>query len=432
MLSPSAATEISPFEDELRATFGDALADVPARALHFARGASSAAGRDEQFERALAVARLLLLQGADPDTVAAALISQAIPERDLDLEAVQAAFGPELAILLRGLARAGRIDALTASGADPEPLRKMLLAIAEDVRVVLIKIAERVVYLRSLTRADDAVKRAAGQVTLEIFAPLANRLGVSEMKWELEDFSFRYTDPELYHRVARLLDEKRHDREAYIQRVIAILRGELKEVGIDAVLQGRPKHLYSIWRKMRGKAVAFERLYDIRAVRVIVRNVRECYTVLGIVHDLWAPVDGEFDDYIASPKSNDYRSLHTAVLGPEGKTLEVQIRTQEMHDKSEHGVAAHWRYKEGSKADRKFDARIAWLRQVLGFGRHRVHLSRVEKGHAAIECAVEDGVRVGLIHLLAEGHGAQADRSDGQGAEGDGLHAWWLGVGAIA
>jgi GTP pyrophosphokinase len=367
VLSPSAATEIAPFEAELRAAFGEALAEAPVRALHFARGASSAAGREESFDRALAVARLLLVQGADPETIAAALISQAIGERDLDLEAVQAAFGPELAVLLRGIARAGRIDALTGSGVDPEQLRKMLLAIAEDVRVVLIKIAERVVQLRSLTRADDAAKRAAGEVTLELFAPLANRLGVSEMKWELEDFAFRYTDPELYHRIARLLDEKRHDREAYIQRVIAVLRGELQAVGIDAVLQGRPKHLYSIWRKMRGKAVPFERLYDIRAVRVIVRNVRECYTVLGIVHDLWAPVEGEFDDYIASPKSNDYRSLHTAVVGPEGKTLEVQIRTQDMHDQSEHGVAAHWRYKEGSKADRKFDARIAWLRQVLAW-----------------------------------------------------------------
>jgi GTP pyrophosphokinase len=367
MLSPSAATDIAPFEGELRAAFGDALAEVPVRALQFARGAASAAGRGESFDRALAVARLLLIQGADPETVAAALVSQAIPERELDLEAVQSAFGPDLAVLLRGVARAGRIDALTGVGVDPEQLRKMLLAIAEDVRVVLIKIAERVVYLRSLTKADEAVKRAAGQVTLELFAPLANRLGVAEMKWELEDFAFRFTDDELYHRIARLLDEKRHDREAYIQRVIAILRGELKAIGIDAVLQGRPKHLYSIWRKMRGKAVAFERLYDIRAVRVIVRNIRECYTVLGIVHDLWAPVEGEFDDYIASPKSNDYRSLHTAVVGPEGKTLEVQIRTQEMHDQSEHGVAAHWRYKEGSRSDRKFDARIAWLRQVLAW-----------------------------------------------------------------
>ena len=367
MLSPSAAIDFAPLEGELRATFGEALADLPVRALGFARGAASAAGRDEAFERALAVARLLLVQGADPETVAAALISQAIGERGLDLEAVNAAFGPDLAALLRAIERAGRIDALTASGADPEQLRKMLLAIAEDVRVVVIKIAERVVYLRSLTRAEDAVKRAAARESLDLFGPLANRLGVSEMKWELEDYSFRYLEPELYHRIARMLDEKRHDRQAYIERVVAILKGELDALGIKGAIQGRPKHIYSIWRKMRGKDVPFERLYDIRAVRVIVSNVRECYTVLGVVHDLWVPVEGEFDDYIASPKSNDYRSLHTAVVGPEGKTLEVQIRTDEMHGQSEHGVAAHWRYKEKGRADKKFDAKIAWLRQVLAW-----------------------------------------------------------------
>ena len=367
MLSPSAATESAPFEGELRATFGAALAEVPVRALQFARGAASASGRGEAFDRALAVARLLLVQGADPETIAAALISQAIPERELDLQAVQSAFGPELAVLLRGLERAGRIDALSASSVDLEQLRKMLLAIAEDVRVVLIKLAERVVYLRSLTRAEEAVQRAAGRQTLELFGPLANRLGVSEMKWELEDFSFRYTEPDLYRKIAGLLDEKRSEREAFIQRVIARLQKELGDMGIHAAISGRPKHIYSIWRKMRGKDVPFERLYDIRAVRVIVKNVRECYTVLGVVHDLWTPIEGEFDDYIASPKANDYKSLHTAVVGPEGKTLEVQIRTEDMHQHSEHGVAAHWRYKEGTRSDKKFDAKISWLRQVLAW-----------------------------------------------------------------
>jgi len=367
VLSPSAAADIAPFEGELRSTFGAPHAEAPVRALQFARGASQAAGRAESFERAVAVARLLLMQGADPETIAAALISQSIPERDLDMDAVQAAFGLELTVLLRGVARAGRIEALNSTGVDLEQLRKMLLAIAEDVRVVLIKLAERVVYLRSITKADDAVRRAAGRQTLELFAPLANRLGVSEVKWELEDFSFRYTEPELYKKIAELLDEKRNDREAYIQRVIARIDSELEAVGIHAKIQGRPKHIYSIWRKMRGKNVAFERLYDIRAVRVIVRNVRECYTVLGVVHDLWAPVEGEFDDYIANPKANEYKSLHTAVVGPEGKTLEVQIRTEDMHQHSEHGVAAHWRYKEGSRADKAFDSKIAWLRQVLAW-----------------------------------------------------------------
>ncbi|HUQ28116.1 MAG TPA: bifunctional (p)ppGpp synthetase/guanosine-3',5'-bis(diphosphate) 3'-pyrophosphohydrolase [Usitatibacter sp.] len=367
MLSPSAATEPAPFEAELRSIFGAPHAELPVRALQFARGAASAAARPEAFDRALAVSHLLLVQGADPETIAAALISQAIPERDLDLEAVQSAFGAELAALIRGVARAGRIELLETSTVDLEQVRKMLLAIAEDVRVVLIKLAERVSYLRSLTKADEAVQRAAGRQTLELFAPLANRLGVSEMKWELEDFSFRFTEPELYRKIAQLLDEKRHDREAYIQRVIAKLHGELEGMGVPAAIQGRPKHIYSIWRKMRGKNVAFEKLYDIRAVRVIVRNVRECYTVLGVVHDLWTPIEGEFDDYIANPKANDYKSLHTAVVGPEGKTLEVQIRTEEMHQHSEHGVAAHWRYKEGGRADKAFDSKIAWLRQVLAW-----------------------------------------------------------------
>jgi GTP pyrophosphokinase len=223
------------------------------------------------------------------------------------------------------------------------------------------------VQMRSLTRSDEATRRAAGAQTLSLFAPLANRLGVSDLKWELEDFSFRFTEPELYKKIAQLLDEKRSEREAYIQRVIEKLRSELSGVGIRPQVQGRPKHIYSIWRKMGGKHVPFERLYDIRAVRVIVRNVRECYTVLGVVHDLWRPVEGEFDDYIANPKANDYQSLHTAVVGPEGKTLEVQIRTEEMHQHSEHGVAAHWRYKEGTRSDRAFDAKIAWLRQVLSW-----------------------------------------------------------------
>jgi GTP pyrophosphokinase len=367
MLSPSAAVDFAPFEGELRSTFGAPHAEVPARALQFARSATRVGGREEAFEHALAVARLLLHQGADPETIAAALISQSVPEAELDLEAVQAAFGAELTTLLKGVARAGRIELLDASGTDLEQLRKMLLAIAEDVRVVLIKLAERVVYLRSLTKADDALRRAAGLQTLELFAPLANRLGVSDLKWELEDFSFRFTEPDLYKKIAQLLDEKRSEREAYIARVIDQLHRELEAMGIPARIQGRPKHIYSIWRKMRGKNVSFERLYDIRAVRVIVSNIRECYTVLGVVHDLWTPVEGEFDDYIASPKANDYKSLHTAVVGPEGKTLEVQVRTDDMHQHSEHGVAAHWRYKEGGRSNKAFDAKISWLRQVLAW-----------------------------------------------------------------
>ena len=248
-----------------------------------------------------------------------------------------------------------------------ETLRKMLLAVVGDPRLVLARLAVQLVRLRAARDATQGERARLASETREIFAPLANRLGVAEFKWELEDFAFRFTEPDLYRKVAGLLDEKRNDREAYIARVVAKLSEELAGMGIEASIHGRPKHIYSIFRKMRGKNLPFERLFDIRAVRVIVKNVRECYAVLGVVHDLWTPVEGEFDDYIASPKANDYKSLHTAVVGPEGRTLEVQIRTEEMHLHSEHGVAAHWRYKEGRRADQKFDAKIAWLRQVLAW-----------------------------------------------------------------
>jgi GTP pyrophosphokinase len=255
-------------------------------------------------------------------------------------------------------------------------MRKMLLALADDVRVVLIKLAERVVFMRSITKADDASRRAAGQQTKDLFAPLANRLGVFQIKWELEDFSFRFLEPELYKRIALLLDGKRNEREAYIGRVLAALRGEMEKIGIKADLAGRPKHIFSIYRKMQSKNVPFEKLYDIRAIRVLVDSVADCYAVLGLAHDLWQPIGGEFDDYIAQPKANNYQSLHTAVIGPEEKTLEVQIRTHDMHVASEHGVAAHWRYKEGAghktAADKKFETKISWLRQVLEWKRELV------------------------------------------------------------
>jgi GTP pyrophosphokinase len=213
--------------------------------------------------------------------------------------------------------------------------------------------------------ADGELQRATAELTRDVFAPLANRLGVWHLKWELEDLAFRLLEPDTYKTVARLLDEKRLDRERYIAGVVAVLQEELARAGIRADVSGRPKHLYSIYRKMQRKGVDFEALHDVRAVRVLVGDVKDCYAVLGIVHHLWSPIPKEFDDYIAKPKSNDYRSLHTAVIGPEGKAVEVQIRTFEMHQHSEFGVAAHWRYKEGSRHDRTFDEKIAWLRQIL-------------------------------------------------------------------
>jgi GTP pyrophosphokinase len=252
-----------------------------------------------------------------------------------------------------------------------EGLRKMLLAMVEDVRVVIIKLAERLVTLREVAAGTpDAVGRHAAEEVRDLFAPLANRLGVWQLKWELEDQSLRVLEPTIYKQIAKALDERKLDRDDYIVRVKTMLYAELKVVGIEADIAGRAKHITSIWNKMRRKGYGIDGLYDIRAVRVLVDEVRDCYAVLGIVHNLWTPIPSEFDDYIARPKSNNYRSLHTAVVGPDGRALEVQIRTHSMHQASEFGIAAHWRYKEGGfsgggKRDVDFEDKLAWLRQVM-------------------------------------------------------------------
>lgn len=248
-----------------------------------------------------------------------------------------------------------------------EAMRKMLLAMVADIRVVLIKLAWRTQTMHFLPRLpDERTRRRIAQETLDLFAPLANRLGVWQVKWELEDLSFRHLEPENYRKIAKLLDERRTERIEYIERVVNILRHELDHMGIKCEVVGRPKHIYSIWKKMRKKNLDFDELYDIRAVRVLVENLKDCYTVLGLVHHYWQPVPGEFDDYISNPKANDYKSLHTAVIGPEDKIIEVQIRTFEMHEHAEYGVAAHWRYKEGEgSTDSQYEAKIAWLRQLL-------------------------------------------------------------------
>ncbi len=358
---------------------GQRLADreLPSRALAFVAAAAQASGKGEGLSRALDIADVLLAIEADDDALAAALIATALPKGEIDAAMITEAFGEDVMSLIHGVGRAGRIEAMgNAAAANIETLRKMLLALADDVRVVLIKLAERVVYMRGITKADDAIRRAAALQTRDLFAPLANRLGVFAIKWELEDYSFRFLEPDLYKRIATLLDGKRGEREAYIQRVLATLKEQLAAIGVKAEIAGRPKHIFSIHRKMQSKNVPFDKLYDVRAVRVLVDSVADCYAVLGLVHDCWQPIPGEFDDYIAQPKANNYQSLHTAVVGPEGKTLEVQIRTMEMHVASEHGVAAHWRYKEGGKsrttADKKFESKIAWLRQVLEWKRELV------------------------------------------------------------
>jgi GTP pyrophosphokinase len=320
----------------------------------------------------------------DADCRLAALLFAEPTCAEHGLEQVRNRFGEASARLVEGIFRFHRMRPIqrgfvahsSESGeqtademkAQIEVLRKMFLAVVEDIRVVLLRLASRTQTLRHYANAPDDLRVQVARETLELYSPLANRLGVWELKWELEDLSFRFLHPDIYKKIARQLDEKRAEREHFIADAIERLKRDLAAAGIaDAEVYGRPKHIYSIWNKMRKKGVEFSEVYDVRALRVIVEEVRDCYAALGIVHDLWMPIPKEFDDYISNPKGNDYRSLHTAVSCPDGRALEVQIRTREMHRHAELGVAAHWRYKEGTKGSTHggYDEKIAWLRQLL-------------------------------------------------------------------
>lgn len=292
----------------------------------------------------------------------------------------------------------------TRKGVDQlESVRKMFLAMGQDIRIVLLKLAHQLELLREQTRIDDVARRVElAHETFELFSPLANRLGIWQIKWEMEDLAFRFTDPDSYKKVAKFLDEKRPMREKYLEQFVASLRDSLRDGGISTEVTGRPKHIYSIWRKLRMKGAYFEQLSDIRAVRVIVDKVSDCYSALGIVHARWSPVPGEFDDYIAKPKNNDYQSLHTAIVGPDQKIIEVQIRTKAMHEHAELGVAAHWRYKEGASKDKAFDSKVAWLRQVLDWKDEISSLGQIkenfkdELSEATIYCLTPQGRVVDL------------------------------------
>ncbi|MFC3813629.1 RelA/SpoT family protein [Lysobacter sp. GCM10012299] len=310
----------------------------------------------------------LVLLGADGDTAAAAIL-HTYPGWRAALGPVERDF-PAVAPLIEGQRAAAQVWALHAERhgqAGNEGLRRLLLAIVRDLRVVPILLARQLARMRHAEPLPEQQRRELALLTRDIHAPLANRLGIWQLKWELEDLAFRYLEPQTYQQIARLLDEKRTDRERYIEQVKGTLREAMAAQGVAAEIAGRPKHIYSIWKKMQRKNVPIGELYDLRAVRVLVDSLADCYAALGVVHATWAPIPSEFDDYIARPKRNDYRSLHTAVVGPEGKTLEVQIRTHDMHRQAELGVAAHWKYKEvGShSADAAFDRKIAWMRRLL-------------------------------------------------------------------
>jgi GTP pyrophosphokinase len=359
--------------DELaRTLYADRVHACGALWVEHARGAAGSLGDLHLDGQSLAAALLL---GADL--------------RDATIRnQIERQFGARVVTLVQGVhamapiqALRGKAEAVARSAdksAQLEALRKMLLAMVQDVRVVLIKLADHLHVLRHLAAKGNARERAeAAQDTFELLAPLANRLGVWQLKWELEDLAFRCQQPETYRSIARALDQKRSDREAHIAQVVSVLQRELQTAGIRATLSGRPKHIYSIYKKLQRKGVAFDRLTDVRAVRILVDSVSDCYAALGIVHHLWSPVPGEFDDYVAKPKANDYRSLHTAVVGPDGKVLEVQIRTHEMHQHAELGVAAHWRYKESARADARFDRTLSWLRTILDWRRELTDASEL-------------------------------------------------------
>jgi GTP pyrophosphokinase len=323
-------------------------------------------------DAALEVAEIVRTLDADDEVVVAAMLQPLLEEKLLDADAAAKRFGAEATRLARALSQLGHFglppDWTPERGlesAQAEALRKMLVAVIGDVRLVVVRLAEQLQKMRSSKSAEAAIRRKLAIETREVYAPLANRLGVWQVKWELEDLAFRYLQPTEYKHVAAALKVRRSERERYIDELKSQLQGELRAAGIEAKIDGRPKHIYSIWRKMQAKGLAFEQLMDIRAARVLVNTVAECYAALGIVHSLWQFIPGEFDDYIATPKDNLYRSIHTAVIGPGAQPVEIQIRTHEMHANAERGVAAHWRYKEGGRGDQAYERKINQLRVLL-------------------------------------------------------------------
>jgi GTP pyrophosphokinase len=321
---------------------------------------------------ALDVAEIVRTLDADDDVVIAAMLHPLLDAKLMDREAAER-FGADAARLARALSQLGEFglpaDWTPEQGLEAgqaEALRKMLLAVVGDVRLVVVRLAAQLQKMRAAKSLDQVRQRKAATETREVYAPLANRLGVWQLKWELEDLAFRYLQPGDYKRIAAALNARRSERENYMEDLKTLLRSELQHAGIEAAIEGRPKHIYSIWRKMQAKQLAFEQLMDIRAARVLVNSVAECYAALGVVHSLWQFIPGEFDDYIATPKDNRYRSIHTAVIGPGAQAVEIQIRTHEMHADSERGVASHWRYKEGGRrGDQAYERKINQLRSLL-------------------------------------------------------------------
>ncbi|MDP8924862.1 MAG: bifunctional (p)ppGpp synthetase/guanosine-3',5'-bis(diphosphate) 3'-pyrophosphohydrolase [Chloroflexota bacterium] len=359
--------------------------DAIRRAFDFAHQAHDGQFRESgepYITHPLAVAETLADLQLDAGTIVAALLHDVAEDCGVPIDELASRFGGEVARLVDGVTKLSRVPWFQEDGQGgtlsliedrpaekqaiwAESMRKMFLAMADDIRVVLIKLADRLHNMRTLDARPPEKRRRVAQETMEIYAPLANRLGIGQIKWQLEDLAFRHLEPETYKDIARKLAARRVQREKFIAEAIDVLRAELRKAGLEADITGRPKHIYSIYRKMKARSADISQIYDLLALRVLVKTLPECYAVLGLVHSLWRPLPGQFDDYVASPKESGYQSLHTTVLAIHGQPIEVQIRTEEMHQVAEFGVAAHWRYKEGRRQDVAFDAKVAWLRQLM-------------------------------------------------------------------
>ena len=346
------------------------VADIR-RAFEFAKNAHVGQKRKsgEPFiAHPIEVAIILAGLRMDMETIVAALLHDTVEDTNVTRDDVAEQFGEDVAALVEGVTKITQIEVDSLTDEQAATIRKMLVAMSKDIRVIVIKLADRLHNMRTLGSLREDRRIFKSRETLEIYAPIAHRLGINSIKWELEDLAFFYLDPAKYKQVAKMLTESRAEREEYLAKVLDILKAEMKKVGINAQVMGRPKHLYSIYQKMTTKDKDFSKIYDLIAVRLIVSSVKDCYSALGAVHTIWHPMPGRFKDYVAMPKYNMYQSLHTTVIGPAGRPLEVQIRTEEMHYQSEFGVAAHWLYKEGSSKGKKnsgFEEQLAWLRQVV-------------------------------------------------------------------